>query len=293
MNVRSSNVLIVLALLCACSGKTKGVEDARKHPQDSAPVTDPTAPPPSGKGDVQLRVEWKDVPLAARASSGRTPCNTPRAASVAPTTTWGIPDVFVMIDAPPATTAAALSKSRGSNATGSATTAPVMTAAAMTREARVVLDHCALTPRVALASDKLIVASAAESPAKVVITKAGAAFSDSAGTATSAGALTAYLPIAGHSIEVGVDAKAAYHVEIVGEDGKSRDAEDAWVVVADSPFVAITEASGQVLLRDVPAGTYTATAWLPPRAGQPAKIAHAQVVVTDGGLADVTLDISK
>ncbi|HUS28011.1 MAG TPA: hypothetical protein VMZ53_05865, partial [Kofleriaceae bacterium] len=179
MNVRSSNALLVLALLGGCSGKTKGVEDARKHPQDSAPVTDPTAPPPSGKGDVQLRVEWKDVPLAARASSGRTPCNTPRAASVAPTTTWGIPEVFVMIDAPPAPQAASSSGSNGTRATtGSAptgsATAPAMTARAMTREARVVLDHCALTPRVALASDKLIVASAAESPAKVVITKAGA-----------------------------------------------------------------------------------------------------------------------
>src|SRR5262245_34352729 len=43
-------------------------------------------------GDAQIRVEWADVPVAARASPGRTPCNTPRAPSVAPTTTWGVPD---------------------------------------------------------------------------------------------------------------------------------------------------------------------------------------------------------
>lgn len=268
----------LLLLLVACSGsKTKGArpEDARKHPQDSAP-RDPTLPPPSGDGDVQLRVEWENVPMAARASDGRTPCNTPRAPSVAPSTTWGVPDVFVMIDAPPR------AKSTGS---GSAA------APAASREARILLDHCALGPRVVIASDKLLLSSAAETPAKLAVTRL--AFDAETGAGTAGEARLVYLPIAGHSVELAVDAKAAYHVEIASDDGKGRDAEDAWILVAETPYVAITEASGAVLVRDVPEGTHTATAWLPARAGQPAKIAHAKVTVTDGGLAEVTLDISK
>jgi hypothetical protein len=266
----------VLLMLVACSGsKTKGAEDARKHPQDSAP-RDPTLPPPTGDGDVQLRVEWANVPIAARAADGRTPCNTPRAPSVAPTTTWGIPDVVVMIDAPP----------RANNAgSGSASSPP------SPREARIVLDHCALNPRVVIATDKLVLASGADTPAKLAVTKLP--FDAATGAGTGGEARIVYLPIAGHSVELAVDPKAAYHVEIASDDGKSRDAEDAWVLVADSPYVAITEASGAVLLRDVPEGTHTATAWLPPRAGQPAKIAQAKVTVTDGGLAEVTFDISK
>jgi hypothetical protein len=285
--VRLGALLLLLALV-ACSGsKTKGAEDARKHPQDSAP-RDPTLPPPTGDGDVQLRVEWANVPIAARAADGRTPCNTPRAPSVAPTTTWGIPDVFVMIDAP------ATAKGAGSNdaKTGDAKAGDAKAGAAgAPREARIVLDRCALSPRVVIATDKLVLASAAEAPAKLAVTKLP--FDAATGAGTGGEARIVYLPVAGHSVEVAVDPKSAYHVEIASDDGKGRDAEDAWVVVANSPYVAITEASGAVLLRDVPEGTHTATAWLPPRGGQPAKIAQAKVTVTDGGLAEATLDISK
>jgi hypothetical protein len=288
--VRLGALLLMLAFV-ACSGSKKGVEDARKHPQDTAP-RDPTLPPPTGDGDVQLRVEWANVPIAARAADGRTPCNTPRAPSVSPTTTWGIPDVIVMIDAPAPTkgtgSGSSATKSSGSAKAG-ATKAGATKAAP--REARIVLDHCALSPRVVIATDKLVLASAAETPAKIAVTTLP--FDAATGTGAAGEARIVYLPIAGHSVEVAVDPKVAYHVEIASADGKGRDAEDAWVLVADSPYVAITEASGAVLLRDVPEGTHTATAWLPPRAGQPAKIAQAKVTVTDGGLAEVTLDISK
>ncbi|HTL37371.1 MAG TPA: hypothetical protein VL326_29760 [Kofleriaceae bacterium] len=311
----------LVVLLGACSGKTKGVEDARKH-MDSGSGRDPTLPPPTGNGDVQLRVEWKDVPIEARASAGRTPCNTPRAPSVAPTTTWGVPDIVVMIDVPPSavpknigsadpkatgSSAAQATGSSSAQPTGSAaappeseanadkdpkaaSTGPVTTAALAPREARIVLDRCALSPRIAVARDKLVLASAAEAPAKLALTKSPDPF----GTKGDAGTTRlVYLPVAGHSVATTIEANSAYHVEIATDDGKGRDAEDAWVIVATTPYFAITEPNGQVLLRDVPAGTYTATAWLPPRAGQPARIAHAPVTVTDGGLADITLDISK
>jgi hypothetical protein len=302
---------LALGLLVACSGKTKGVEDAHKHPGSGSDVGSAhdtaTLGPATGDGDVQLRVEWKDVPVAARASSGRTACGTPRAAAVAPTTTWGVPDVFVMIDVPAkpiasGPVASGIGSGSGSDAAGSAAadaaTGSAATATAATRasastvptDVRVVLDHCALTPRVALAMTTLVLASAADAPAKLALTKTQQL--PFGGTATPSAAKSVYLPVAGHSVEAPLEARGIYHVQVANPDG-TFDADDAWIVAADSPFTAITEANGQVVLRDIPVGTHTAIAWLPPRAGQDAKIAHAQVTVTDGGLAEVTLDISK
>lgn len=146
-------------------------------------------------------------------------------------------------------------------------------------------------PRVALASTTLVLASAADSPAKLALAKSSQL--PFGGTAAAGVAKPVYLPVAGHAVDATLEPRGIYHVQIANPDGTTFDAEDAWVVAADSPFTAITEANGQVVLRDIPVGTYTATAWLPPRAGQDAKIAHAQVTVTDGGLAEVTLDISK
>ena len=81
-----------LVALAACSsGRAKAVEDARTaaHPE---PTPKPASDAPaivSGAGDVQIRVEWHDVPAVVRASPGRTMCGTALAAAVAPTTTWG------------------------------------------------------------------------------------------------------------------------------------------------------------------------------------------------------------
>jgi hypothetical protein len=147
----------VLALaLVACSGAKTKVEDAKPivHPADAA-VRVADAAPAAGKGDASIRVEWHDVPLEARKPG---PCGP----QVAPTTTWGIPDVVVTIDAPG--------------------TAPA-------RTPRVTLDSC-LRPPVQIASDSLIVASGALQPAKLTIAKDGGA------------ALPIELPIAGHEVAV-------------------------------------------------------------------------------------------
>src|SRR5262245_51125293 len=110
-----------LVVILACSGgkPRPPVADDARH------VTPPPSPrdgaPPTGVGDVQVRVEWKNVPLAARSSPGRTPCDTPRAPTVTPTTTWGVPGAAVLVEG--------VTKDLG--------------------EARIVLAGCALAPRVA------------------------------------------------------------------------------------------------------------------------------------------------
>lgn len=244
-----------LLLLAACSGSKSKVEDARhvvhEAPRDAGSV-DALA---SGDGDVQVRVEWKDTPVVARASPGRNACGNAKAGSVSPTTTWSLPDVFVMLDVP---------------------------GAAPTLDAHILLQDCVLSPRIALAGTTLTLQSGVEAPAKVSLHQVGKL--PFGGDLTDA-ARTVYLPIAGHEVVATLDPGALYRID--SEDSS------AWVVAAERPFIAITEANGQVVLRDVPVGSYPVTAWLPPRAEQPARIAHGMVTVIAGGLAEVTLDLSK
>jgi len=248
---------VALAALAACSGKTaapKSVgEDARggsAHPIDAAVHVDPNA-----KGDVQIRVEWKDVPLDARAAPGRTACGTARPAAVAPTTTWGIPDVFVAIDA-------------------------VATGAGAAQ--RVTLANCTLGPRAVVATG-LSIASAMQAPAKLTVQRA--AQLPLGGAVREDKPREVYLPIAGHEVDVPLDAGGIYRVG-AGD-------ESAWVIATDNPFVAVTEAGGAVVLSNVPAGPHAVTAWMPARAGQSARVAKGTVNVAPGALTDVTLDITK
>ena len=127
--------LVLASVLGACSGGKPKLEDARTLPHapvpaDAARPVDATIPP--GKGDVSIRVEWHDVPTAARAPKRCGP-------DVTPTTTWGIPDVVVTI--PHAGTPAA---------------------------ARVTLDSC-LHPRVQVAGDALTIASAVLQPTSLAL----------------------------------------------------------------------------------------------------------------------------
>ena len=246
-------------LAAACSSRA-AKPAAEEHHAGPPPVPhDATLGPDdaAGKGDVQIRVEWHDVPAIARSSPGRTPCGTARAAAVAPTTTWGIPDAFVVLDlagAPPEAVP------------------------------RLVLDKCAVVPRAVVAGKRLELASEADGPAQLALKKRGelrdpAALVD--GTPR-----TIELPIAGHTVAVDLEPGGLY--ELAPPDG-----DGAWIVAAPQPFVAVTEASGQVVLRDVPTGHYAVTAWLPPRAGQPARTGHAEAAVTAGALAEVTVDLAR
>jgi hypothetical protein len=265
------SVRAVLVVCAACSGgKPKAVEDAR-HPQPagdagSAAVAQVPAVPTgpyrvdvSAKtGDVQIRVEWKNVPAALRASPGATPCGNPVRPAVAPTTTWGIPEALVSIEV-----------DHGKPL------API--------RPRIELEDCALAPRLAVAGPAMAIASAVESPQTVTVAEVGHL---PLGTPLAAGtAHTVYLPIIGHEVEVAL-APGSINAVTFGA------AETATVVSASTPYVAITEPTGQVIVRDVPIGTYAVHAWLPRRGPLEPRTATGTVTVAEGALAEVTLDIS-
>jgi hypothetical protein len=249
--------LVLFAAACSSNKsppKAAG-EDARPQPVQSIDAA--VKVDPSGKGDVSIRVEWKDVPADARRSPGRTACGTARAPAVTPTTTWGIPDVLVAVDAPSA----------------SASSSPN----------RITFGACAFAPRMLVTTGPLSISSAADAPAKLVVQRAGSL--PLGEPLKEDKPRDVYLPITGHDVDVPAELGAIYKVTAADEA--------AWVVATDQPFVAITEGGGSVVLRGVPAGTHAVTAWLPPRSGQPARVARGKVTVTAGALAEVTLDITK
>jgi hypothetical protein len=90
------------------------------------------------------------------------------------------------------------------------------------------------------------------------------------------------LPIAGHAVTAPIDAAAVYAVTTADDV--------AWIVAGRG---AITDASGVALLHDLPPGSHAITAWLPPRAGQPGRVAHARIVIAVGDVVDATLALEK
>jgi hypothetical protein len=246
--------------LAACGGKPRPEEAARPPAVGDAAVSDAAAdavagdavpaPGPRGTtGDLQVRVEWRDVPVAARSSPGRTPCGTPRAPSVAPTTTWGVPDALVVVEgAPPAT--------------------PLPTA-------HVTLADCALAPRIAVGG-ALAITSAVDRPARLVLRKRGALAGLIAGDP-----VPVQLPIAGHTVTAALDVGAIYSLE--------TDAPDPEIAFVAALPGQVTDATGHALVRDLPPGPHAVTAWLPPRAGQPARTGHGTATVAAGELTDLTI----
>jgi hypothetical protein len=145
-------------------------------------------------GDLQIRVEWKDVPIPMRASPGRTPCKTPRTPVVAPTTTWGIPDVFVIVDG------ATLSQ----------------------KPARILFADCTFTPRAVAGS--AIVESGVDRPAKITLAKRGSL--DKLDKLGAGSPMAIQLPIIGHTVALPTEAGGIYEL--------AADAESAWVIAAPS-----------------------------------------------------------
>ncbi len=247
-----------LLLAAACSSSTPKDE---RHVDRAPPVIPPApadAAPPGAPGDVQIRVEWHDVPVMARASPGKGACGTPRAAAVAPTTTWGIPDAIVALDV-------ARSKPAADPA------------------ARVVLEHCALAPRALIAGTTLAVISDAEAPAHLGFAQRGTL--RELGTTTIEATSEVLLPIAGHEVAIPLEAGSIY--ELIADDN------EAWIASAPNSYAAVTDGNGVAVLRDVPAGKHAVTAWLPGRSNQSRMLAHGEVTVVAGALAEVTLDLAK
>ncbi len=272
-------VRYALLLIAACSGANKPhvVEDARGSAVAVVPVAPPVAAPPSpvggpyrveagafAKGDAQVRVEWKDTPVAARASPGRTTCNTAKVPAVAPTTTWGIPDVIVMIDV-----------DHGK-------------AFMPSEQARIVIARCELAPHVLVLPPKtpVILASAADLPQRLgyaALEPARPLAIPPEQVAKTAIDKPILLPVVGHEVALMLDPDTITAIK--------ADEDLAIVVMPPQPYYAITEANGQVVLRDVPIGTFAVMALLPARGGQAARVAHGTVTVAAGGLADVTLSL--
>ncbi len=244
--------------LAACNGKPRLEEATQTAPvrADAAPAIDAQiaqiAPVlRGGTGDLQIRVEWPDVPAAARSSPGRTPCHTPRAPAVAPTTTWGVPEALVVIDG----------------------------AAPPLARARLTLADCALTPRMAVGSE-LAVTSAADRPAKLVLRKRG-----TLDHLVNGEPLVVQLPIAGHTVTTLLEPGAIYSLET-----DAAEPEVAFVAAVASGY--ITEPNGQIIAHDLAVGAHTVTAWLPARAGQPARTGHGIANVAPGDLAELTITLA-
>lgn len=233
------------------SGSAVAADAAPPRPSDGAPPA--IDAPPSGKaGELAVKVEWKDVPVAARSSPGRTPCNTPRAASVAPTTMFHIPEAFVFVEG----------------------------VASVPAEARIRLADCALSPRVAVGLS-LVLESASDRPAKVTIAKWGDARDV---TKLAPGAeRTVQLPIAGHTVSVVVEGGGVYRIATEGPEP-----EVAWLVAAPA---WITEASGQVQVA-APPGEHAIRAFVPARGGQPARFGNGKAAVVAGDLVEVSVPIA-
>jgi hypothetical protein len=174
----------IVVLLAACSSNKPRTADDAPHtppPRDAPIVVD--APPPvvsSAKtGDLQVRVEWRDVPIPMRASPGRTACKTPRLPAVAPTTMWGIPEVLVVVE-------------------GAIIPQPTN---------RIVFADCALSPRL-VAATSVVVESAVDRPAKLQLAKRGETLDKlDAGTPRAI-----QLPIAGHAVALPLDANGIYEL---------------------------------------------------------------------------------
>lgn len=263
-----ARVAVVLVAVAGCSGKPRTEEVSPAVPAVGAagdasaeaamgsagPVGDAAR---DGKGDLQVRVEWPDVPVAARASAGRTPCGTPRAPGVVPTTTWGIPDVLVIVDG----------ASRSAD------------------DAHVVLADCLLSPRFAV-GDALAATSQVGRPVQLVLRKRGVlAAGVPPGELTAGEPVPIQLPIAGHTAVAALEAGAIYSLETEGA------APDVAFVAAAPDGVAglVTDTAGQATAHDLAAGGHAVTAWLPPRAGQPARIGHATASVAAGELSELTI----
>jgi hypothetical protein len=222
-------------------------------PVDASPPQVATAPVAAvvATGDLQVRVEWPDVPVAARSSPGRTPCKTPRTPSVAPTTTWGVPDALVVVAG----------------------------AGAQPGEARVVLADCALTPRIAVGA-ALAITSAVERPVTLVLRRRGTLDHLTAGEP-----IAVMLPTAGHTVTTALEAGAIASLET-----DAAEPEVAFIAATAGGYV--TDASGHVLARDLAVGAHAVTAWLPPRAGQSARVGHGTATVVAGELTELTVTLA-
>lgn len=213
---------------------------------------------------LEVRVEWASAAPALRARPGVTPCGTPRPPRVAVHTLGGVAGALVIAEidagrALPAATPTTIAVT-GCVAAPRLTVVPTLPATVELRsqDAR---RHALTIREVALPM--------------------AAALGDLRFDA-AVGELA--LPWAGAAVRREVAAPAVLQVVL----GDTPD-DPAWVVATGTPYAGVTDETGAVQLGDAPAGTFPVTAWLPPAAGQAARVARGTVTVVAGAPASLTL----
>lgn len=249
--------VLPIVLIAACSsGKPHAVEDAKR--------------PAAGS----------DAPRADAAAAGPEPVRSTTTGDVQVRVEWQ--KVPAAVRASPGTTKCAtprLAQVSPSTMWGIGDVVVFVDGApAVAGEARVRLASCAFVPRVAIGRT-LVVDSTADRPAALALAHRAQA-DDLRARAKATPARTIQLPIAGHAVSVALDADGVYEL--------AADGETAWIIAAPA---AITDGSGVAFVKDVPVGEHAVRAWLPPRAGQPARHASGKVKVAAGDLAELTLQL--
>lgn len=264
ISARASLCALVL-VLAGCPAKGPGAPTRRDGGDaglssggDGAGATDA----PVAVGRISVKVVWPTAPASVRASPGYTACHTPRRARARIDTLHGVAGAFVVVADLPASRAAA------------ATVAPAP---------RLTVRDCAVEPPAIAASGVLEIQSQ-DAAHTVIVERTGKPWLDDDVTPAPVTLAHAQLPVIGHTVSVALDEPGAIRV---AADGASDDA--AWVLAPPHRHAGITDDVGALGLAEVPAGTHTLVAWLPPRAGQTAQRATAQVTVVADETADVEL----
>jgi hypothetical protein len=241
----------------------KGSDSKGSDVRDAGGHTDAAA---TG-GGVEVRVEWKGAAAAVRTSPGRNPCRVARRGRARVHTLWGVAGAVVILDAPGAPTKSA----------------PVM----------LTVTDCEVTPSVAVAPDAptTIRIYDADQRRHVVLIEPVVAFEQLAEAPVEAAgkdAVRAVLAWAGAEVEVAAPGAGA-----IGVATEDTPEDVAWVVVAPpTGRVGITDDTGAVGFDAVPVGTHAVTAWLPPAAGEKAKLVNGTVTIEAGRTTKITIDVA-
>jgi hypothetical protein len=215
-----------------------------------------------GAGRVSVKVTWPTAPANVRASPGYTACHTPRRARARIDTLHGVAGAFVVVADLPASPA------------GAAPSSPV----------RLTVRDCAVDPPALAARGGALELQSQDVAHTVIVERVGKPWLEDDGTPAPVTLAHAQLPVLGHTVAIALDEPGAIRV---AADGAGDDA--AWVLAPPHRHAGVTDDVGALGLADVPAGTHTLVAWLPPRAGQAAQRATASVTVVAGEVADVEL----
>ncbi len=262
---------LLIVLLAGCPAKGPGSTPARRDAGDGGVISgtdsnaghDAAGAPAGGQGRVSVKVLWPTAPANVRASPGYTACHTPRPARAQIGTLHGVAGAFVVLTDLPA-----------------AAVPPADASAA-----RLTVRDCAVEPlALGVHVGGTLEIQTQDTAHTVTVERTGKPWLEDDVIIAPVTLAKAQLPVLGHTVAVSIDEPGAIRVH---SDGASDDA--AWVLAAPHRYAGITDEVGALGIADVPAGSHTIVAWLPPRAGQIAERATGTVTVVAGDTAEVEL----